>query len=244
MRSSRRLRLHCDLGLDRRAPQELTARSALPPPKEAERRVVPREGDADQLPGLQPDACRPGPGTPSLVSAVIRHHHERFDGMGYPDGLAGRSIPWTARCLAVAVGFVESGQRKQAASDAILAQAGTAYDPEALAATPQDHPDDQPAAPGPRDPARRAGNRHGARDRDLQPPRAAPGRRRPDPRARHHRQDSQPQRDHPDQPAPARLLLIQPCPAAHRHPPSPRFLRSASSSAWATWPCPTTRRRS
>jgi response regulator RpfG family c-di-GMP phosphodiesterase len=66
------------------------------------------------------------------VGETIRHHHERFDGTGYPDGLAGKAIPWTARCLAVAVGFVESGQRKQAASDAVLAQAGTAYDPEAV----------------------------------------------------------------------------------------------------------------
>jgi response regulator RpfG family c-di-GMP phosphodiesterase len=66
------------------------------------------------------------------IGETIRHHHERFDGTGYPDGLAGKSIPWTARCLAVAVGFVESGQRKQAASDTVLALAGTAYDPEAV----------------------------------------------------------------------------------------------------------------
>src|SRR5262249_28731419 len=45
----------------------------------------------------------------SDVGECIRAHHERFDGRGYPDGLAGDSIPWTARCLAVAVGFVESG---------------------------------------------------------------------------------------------------------------------------------------
>jgi putative nucleotidyltransferase with HDIG domain len=33
---------------------------------------------------------------------VIRHHHERFDGRGYPDGLAGSSIPLGARIVAVA----------------------------------------------------------------------------------------------------------------------------------------------
>lgn len=33
---------------------------------------------------------------------VIRHHHERFDGDGYPDRLAGESIPLTARIFAVA----------------------------------------------------------------------------------------------------------------------------------------------
>jgi diguanylate cyclase (GGDEF)-like protein len=32
----------------------------------------------------------------------VRHHHERFDGQGYPDGLAGREIPLIARILAVA----------------------------------------------------------------------------------------------------------------------------------------------
>ena len=33
---------------------------------------------------------------------VIRHHHERWDGSGYPDGLAGRAIPLGARIVAVA----------------------------------------------------------------------------------------------------------------------------------------------
>jgi diguanylate cyclase (GGDEF)-like protein/putative nucleotidyltransferase with HDIG domain len=33
---------------------------------------------------------------------IIRHHHERFDGNGYPDGLVGHSIPVEARILAVA----------------------------------------------------------------------------------------------------------------------------------------------
>jgi response regulator RpfG family c-di-GMP phosphodiesterase len=66
------------------------------------------------------------------VGEAIRAHHERFDGSGYPDSLAGKNIPWAARCLAVAVGFVESGLPKQAAIDAVLAQAGSAYDPEAV----------------------------------------------------------------------------------------------------------------
>ena len=32
----------------------------------------------------------------------IRYHHEKFDGTGYPDGLAGENIPEEARILAVA----------------------------------------------------------------------------------------------------------------------------------------------
>jgi response regulator RpfG family c-di-GMP phosphodiesterase len=36
---------------------------------------------------------------------VVRHHHEWYDGRGYPDGLAGEAIPLTARVLAVADAF-------------------------------------------------------------------------------------------------------------------------------------------
>ncbi len=39
-------------------------------------------------------------GDPELTAAV-RHHHERFDGGGYPFGLAGRRIPFAARLVAV-----------------------------------------------------------------------------------------------------------------------------------------------
>ena len=39
------------------------------------------------------------------VVPIIRHHHERFDGSGYPDGLAGEDIPLEARVLAVADTF-------------------------------------------------------------------------------------------------------------------------------------------
>ncbi|MEI8082109.1 MAG: HD domain-containing phosphohydrolase [Actinomycetes bacterium] len=40
------------------------------------------------------------PGTDRLLP-VIRHHHERVDGRGYPDGIAGEAIPLAARLLAV-----------------------------------------------------------------------------------------------------------------------------------------------
>jgi HD-GYP domain-containing protein (c-di-GMP phosphodiesterase class II) len=36
---------------------------------------------------------------------AVRYHHERFDGLGYPEGIAGASIPLTARILAVADAF-------------------------------------------------------------------------------------------------------------------------------------------
>ena len=37
-----------------------------------------------------------------IESAIVRNHHERWDGQGYPDGLRGREIPLLARILAVA----------------------------------------------------------------------------------------------------------------------------------------------
>jgi len=40
-----------------------------------------------------------------LECEIIRHHHERWDGTGYPDGLSGDRIPFLARILAVADAF-------------------------------------------------------------------------------------------------------------------------------------------
>jgi putative two-component system response regulator len=50
------------------------------------------------------NAARKLPNAKYLQMAVeiARHHHERFDGSGYPDGLAGTAIPLAARILAVA----------------------------------------------------------------------------------------------------------------------------------------------
>jgi putative two-component system response regulator len=41
----------------------------------------------------------------STLLPIIRHHHERFDGRGYPDGLRGREIPRLARIVAVCDAF-------------------------------------------------------------------------------------------------------------------------------------------
>ena len=42
---------------------------------------------------------------PQVVVEMARHHHERFDGNGYPDGLAGEDTPLAARILTVADAF-------------------------------------------------------------------------------------------------------------------------------------------
>lgn len=36
------------------------------------------------------------------IARIVRHHHERVDGLGYPDGLADDEIPLLARIIAVA----------------------------------------------------------------------------------------------------------------------------------------------
>lgn len=66
------------------------------------------------------------------LGATIRAHHEHFDGTGYPDGLEGKQIPWTARCLAVIVAAVEAEKNREATCDYLLAQSGKAFDAEAV----------------------------------------------------------------------------------------------------------------
>lgn len=66
------------------------------------------------------------------VGGIIRAHHERFDGTGYPDGCKGEDIPWLARLLAVAVAYSESQLDSFATVDRIKQGRGTIFDPEAV----------------------------------------------------------------------------------------------------------------
>lgn len=72
-----------------------------------------------------------------VILGVARHHHERWDGGGYPDGLAGDAIPLEARIVAVAdsldaITSTRAFRQARLWSDAveeIIQAAGTRYDP-------------------------------------------------------------------------------------------------------------------
>lgn len=73
---------------------------------------------------------------------VIRHHHERWDGAGYPDGLAGEQIPLLARILAVVDVYdaltsdraYRPAWAPERARTYIREQAGRQFDPDVVAA--------------------------------------------------------------------------------------------------------------
>ncbi len=72
----------------------------------------------------------------------VRHHHERYDGTGYPDGLAGEAIPFIARIIAVADTFDAVVSRRsyrdargsERALDVLREAAGSQHDPAVVAA--------------------------------------------------------------------------------------------------------------
>jgi putative two-component system response regulator len=81
---------------------------------------------------------------PYLTTAVpiVRHHHERWDGKGYPDRLAGDAIPIEARIVAIADAFDAMTTERpysprrdlEEAFDEILNCSGKQYDPEVVKA--------------------------------------------------------------------------------------------------------------
>ena len=86
-------------------------------------------------------AMASGLGDPMIV-AMIRHHHERLDGAGYPAGLAGDGIPLGARIIAVADTFdamtshraYRRASSHKRALDVLRQEAGKQLDADAVAA--------------------------------------------------------------------------------------------------------------
>lgn len=76
------------------------------------------------------------------VVSAVRHHHERWDGAGYPDGLAGSRIPLYARIIAVADAYdaitstrpYRVSSDREFAVDVLRDAAGTQFDPEVVEA--------------------------------------------------------------------------------------------------------------
>lgn len=66
----------------------------------------------------------------SEVGGVIRLHHERFDGSGFPDGLEGEAIPLLARVIAIAASYVENSIDDIEGLERIERGSGVAFDPE------------------------------------------------------------------------------------------------------------------
>jgi HD-GYP domain-containing protein (c-di-GMP phosphodiesterase class II) len=76
-------------------------------------------------------------GHADTICSAVRHHHERWDGAGYPDGLVGPEVPPAARLLAIADVYdalttdrcYREAVDPEAALHFIAAEAGGAFDP-------------------------------------------------------------------------------------------------------------------
>jgi len=73
---------------------------------------------------------------------IVRHHHEHFDGRGYPNGKKGDGIPLGSRILAVADAYdamtsdrpYRSAMSKETAIARLKAASGTQFDPQVVEA--------------------------------------------------------------------------------------------------------------
>jgi putative two-component system response regulator len=81
--------------------------------------------------------CQPLRTSPAFTP-IIRHHHERFDGGGYPDRLRAGAIPLGARIVAIVDAYeamahgrpYQSAQPHAAAADELMALRGRQFDPD------------------------------------------------------------------------------------------------------------------
>lgn len=105
-------------------------------------RLTDEEFDAIKLhPQIGYDILKDIPSLDAILPGVL-HHHERFDGKGYPHGLAGEDIPFMARIIGVADTFdamsSNRAYRSKLSRDVVLEEikkcAGSQFDPQAAAA--------------------------------------------------------------------------------------------------------------
>lgn len=139
-----------DLGMNGRDAQDLRYASALHDIGLAGsiQQLLPGDEDAFRMTPDQWEAVRRHPqraadiiqGIDFLMpaAAAIRHHHERVDGRGYPQGLKGQEIPLMSRILAVADGVASLLSQVGAVEDEVVvaelhAGAGTLYDSDVVA---------------------------------------------------------------------------------------------------------------
>jgi len=75
------------------------------------------------------------------VSTIVRHHHEHYDGSGYPDGLKGEEIPFLSRILQIADSYdamtsdrpYRKALTKEQAMEQLRIYSGTQFDPKLTA---------------------------------------------------------------------------------------------------------------
>jgi putative nucleotidyltransferase with HDIG domain len=80
--------------------------------------------------------------TYSEIASIVRHHHERLDGCGYPDGLSGEEIPLLSRIIAVADAYnamtsdrpYRDAMPVETAVARLVQSAGSQFDPRIVAA--------------------------------------------------------------------------------------------------------------
>jgi HD-GYP domain-containing protein (c-di-GMP phosphodiesterase class II) len=78
-----------------------------------------------------------------FIQESVRHHHERWDGQGYPDGLSGKMIPLASRIILVSDTIdamtTDRPYRKRLGLDVVIAELqkckGTQFDPDLVDVT-------------------------------------------------------------------------------------------------------------
>jgi putative nucleotidyltransferase with HDIG domain len=92
-----------------------------------------------QHPNLGADVLTRVPGL-EVVATLVRYHHERWDGKGYPDGLTGARIPFASRIIAVCDAYsamtsdrpYRAAMRHELAVAELADEAGWQFDPEVV----------------------------------------------------------------------------------------------------------------